>query len=170
MRKADDLREWLVRTIPDLHTNPDKLKTYLSNGRLDFQRGASLSFGYRYELELVLENFTASLDNLFVPLIIWLAKNEPALIDQNERGVQWIVDVLDHSRSDIQITLPLREVVIVQDNPEAEGGFIATHPPAPAFPAVFEGAENSLLSHLFMDEFSIDRFLAASSDDADDEA
>ena len=166
MRKANSLRDWLLRSVPDLAAERERLHVYLSEGSIDFSRSepANLSFGYNYRLDLVIERFSGSLDTLFVPLIIWLSRHEPQVIDKNPKGLRFEVDQLDNQRADITIAIAIKEPVIVSADPDTQGGFLAEHPEQKAFPAVFEGVDASL-SQLFLDEFGTTRFLAAASED-----
>ncbi|MEE4349556.1 MAG: phage tail protein [Pacificimonas sp.] len=172
MRKAQDLRKWLLRSVPGLAKNPDQLKTYLSEGGIDFQRPSrpggpgDLSFGYRYQLAIVLTDFAHSLDRLMVPFIIWLAEHEPQLIDKaGSADFRFIVDQLDNEKSDIEIVLRLGERVTVDPNPDVEGGYIAEHRVGDHSAFRIEGAPT--LSCLWLDQLGGDRLLAAKSGDAD---
>ncbi|MBH9537892.1 phage tail protein [Novosphingopyxis sp. YJ-S2-01] len=160
MRKADSLRDWLLRSVTGLSGSPERLHVFVSDGAIDFARGSSLSFGYRYRLTIVIRDFAQGLDQLMVPLVIWCAENEPALIDQSQ-NLGFDCDIVDDSRSDIEIRLELREPVVVRSDPENPDGFIAEHPDPQPFPDRFEGVGEALLSDLWLDEFGTDRFLAA---------
>ena len=169
MRKATELRSWLIRSVPDLANHPDRLKTYLSKGGLDFQRseGDSLSFGYRYELAVTITGFSASLDQLMVPLIVWLSQHEPQLIDHaGGDRFQFIVDQLDNDTSDIEIVLQLDEPVSVTPDPGAQGGYIAEHPQQRTGILI----DVPTLSCLWLERLGGDRLLAAHSADADCQA
>lgn len=114
MRKPDSLREALETAIPDLARNPQQLKIWLDNGRVQsFGRGGPMAIGYRYKLSLMVLDFAASEPHtLFAAIVAWLAiEQSDALLRplDPDNGITFEIEVLDNSKVDILITLQLDE-------------------------------------------------------------
>lgn len=135
MKKPTDLRAHLANWVPELAAHPDKLHLFVDKGRIVAKLGASLSFEYRYQLQIVVTDFSSASDTLIVPLLIWINDHQPnLLLDEKlqQSVVAFEAEVLDHERSDIGLTLELSERVLVQ--PAPAGGYSCTHVGEPALP------------------------------------
>lgn len=137
MRKPDSLRAWLLRSVPDLAADPDRLHLFVEEGRLVCARGDSLSYEYRYQLTVVIENFAGGAEAISVPLLVWLAQNQHEMIDP-EASIPFALDILDNASADHEIKLDLTERVVVAALPD--GGWRIEYPPEPEFPVNFESA------------------------------
>lgn len=155
MRLPDDLRQWLLRSAKGLSGDAGKLNIFIDEGSLRAGRGESLSFLYSYELTVIVEDWAHDTADLFVPLMVWIAKNAPDLLDEGKIGFQ--SEILDKDKCDIEIKLNLSEPVIVQNIDG--GGWRVEYPERPAFPPQFEGAPNARLSQLWLNNIS-DHFMA----------
>lgn len=131
MIKPESLREHLTAAIPELATHPDRMLVFIENGTLHCTGTGSLSFEYRYSLNLVLIEFGGDPDSVMIPLLAWLSRHQPELLENPQRrpDVRFEVEVLANDRVDLSITLPLSEGVGVVSHPE--GGYTATHFPEP---------------------------------------
>lgn len=133
MKKPTELRAWLAGKVPDLAKHPDKLRVFIEKGRLA-SRLSSLSFEYRYELQLLLTDFSDHPDTLMIPLLAWLSVNQPDLLQHPDRqasAARFEAEILDNEKSDILVTLELSERVVVT---LADGVYTATHCDEPALP------------------------------------
>ena len=140
MRKPDSLRRLLIQTVPQLAANPETLALYVDQGKVAARTGASLSFEYRYKLNLVAQDFAGDRNALIVPLLAWIAQVQPDLLDRPDgEPFTFECELLDADTSDISITLDLTERVSVQTR--AEGGYEVVHldDPTPADLDRFEG-------------------------------
>lgn len=131
MMKPDHLRAHLAAALPQLRRDPDKLLVFIDRGHLVSTLVPALSFEYRYTLNLILTDFTGSPDGVMVPLLAWLSVYQPELLANPARReqIEFEVDVLDGSKVDLSITLPLTERVGV--HPREGGGYDIQHYPEP---------------------------------------
>jgi hypothetical protein len=122
MKKPIDLRAHLTQWVPDLAANPDKLHVFIETGRIVARYGKSLSFEYRYQVQLLITDFAESPDVLAVPLMVWIGQHQPNLLfDEKlrENLVTFKAELIDHDKVDIELTLELSERVLVK--PTAAG-------------------------------------------------
>lgn len=146
MRKANDLRQWLTASLPELKTNPDLLQVYIEEGGISARKG-SLSFQYRYAMNLLFQDFSGNQDRVIVPLLAWIEKEQPELLQaQNSEPFTFQAELLDTERYDLLVTIQLTEPVIV--TPVA-GGYDTHHPPTPVWPDQFAGIGPSILRQCF---------------------
>lgn len=149
MRKPDSLREWLLRSVPGLAAQPERLHLFIEEGRVQCVPGGNLSYIYAYQLTVMLEDFAHESHAVIVPFLAWLSANEPTfLAERGGAGLTISQDILDNKTADFEIKLDLKETVIVTQT--ADGGWQVEYPAAPVFPAVFEGAEAARLLRLHL--------------------
>lgn len=134
MKKPVSLRAHLTQWVPDLAKNPEKLHLYINKGRIVSRYGTSLSFEYRYQLEIIITDFAQSTDVLIVPLLVWIQTNQPSLL-LDEKAQQNVIafeaEILDNETVDLQLTLDLTEMIIVA---AAGNSYTCTHRDEPALP------------------------------------
>lgn len=136
MKKPETLRRHLEASVPYLRKHPDKLHVFIQNGTVATKPGISLSFEWRYTLTLLFTDVVDSPDTLVVPLLVWLATNQPDLIADVERRYKTLgfrSEAIDHQTIDIEITLDLSERVIVR---AITGGFECEHADEPPLPEI----------------------------------
>jgi hypothetical protein len=127
MRKADSLRSFITACLPEFATHPDRLQLYVDAGQIHAQQSATLSFTYAYALKLLVTDFAGSADRLMVPLLAWIAHEQPQLLRGNGQPFTFEAELLDSTTSDIEISLDLTESVVV--TPRADGsGHDVSHP------------------------------------------
>lgn len=163
MKKPDSLKRLLLLTVPQLAENPETLALYVDEGKVAGRTGASLSFEYRYKLNLVAQDFAGDRNALMVPLLAWIAQVQPDLLDRpNAEPFSFECELIDDDTSDISITLDLTERVAVR--PREGGGYEVTHldDPTPADLDRFDGVCGVALWQLFLrDELIAQSSLAA---------
>lgn len=142
MKKLDSLKALLTRSVPSIAANPETLAIFVDRGRVGARAG-SLSFEYRYALNLVVQDFAGSVDEVTVPLLAWIEENQPELLQkQDSEPFAFESELLAGDLLDLSITLELTERVRVQ---RAKGGVNVEHL-SDTLPAdVFEGAEGGRL-------------------------
>ncbi|MHA6159502.1 phage tail protein [Pseudomonas sichuanensis] len=125
MNKPDSLRAHLLQAVPDLQE--DRLLMFIDEGKVRCTAAASLSFEYGYNLQIILTDYASHPDAVMVPLLGWLKIHQSELLenlDKSKEGVKFEADILDRTKVDLSITLPLTERVIVgaddQGNPTIE--------------------------------------------------
>lgn len=129
MNKPDSLRAHLLAAVPDLARNPDRLLVFIDNGKVRCTAATSLSFEYEYSLQLILTDFAGHPDTVMLPILGWLRVNQSELLanlDKSKEGLKFEVDVLDGSKVDMSISLPLTERVVVTLNDQ--GKYDVSHP------------------------------------------
>ena len=132
MNKPGSLREHFLRLIPELKHNPDRLMIFIDNGTLRSTVAHGLSFEYSYTLNIILTDYAGHPDAVAIPLFAWVQVNQRELIENLMRGKEAIgfeADVLDNSKVDLSINLPLTERVVVKTL--EDGSLSVDHPAEP---------------------------------------
>ncbi|MEI6419476.1 MAG: phage tail protein [Sphingomonadales bacterium] len=132
MLKPDSLRAALTAAVPDLRTDPDRLRMFIDKGNLVATAVPLLAFEYRYRLQLLLLDFAGHPDQIMVPLLAWVAVNQNELLanaDRRRDGISFQAELLDSQRVDLAIELMLTEAVSVR--PATGGGQDVIHHPEP---------------------------------------
>ncbi|MFC4256680.1 phage tail protein [Altererythrobacter xixiisoli] len=139
MRKPDSLRRWLTAALPDLRIHPDRLEIWVDAGRIASRQSQTLSFEYRYTLKCGIWSFAGTADQIMVPLLAWLEKEQPQLLRKaDSEPFSFEAELLDSDTSDVLISLELTEAVIVTPSQHASG-FDITHPPEPDYGHAYDG-------------------------------
>lgn len=116
MLKPASLRAALETALPDLAANPDRLVLYIDQGRIDQRAGATLSFEYRYRLNVVLLDYPHHASTAIVPIVAWLRRHQPEIELNPELGEQaftFEAEILNHASMDLALRLLLTERVLV---------------------------------------------------------
>ncbi len=77
MNKPQSLRHALNKAVPYVRNNPDKLHLFVDNGSLVATGASSMSWEYRYTLNVVIEDFSGDQNLLMAPVLLWLRDNQP---------------------------------------------------------------------------------------------
>lgn len=152
MRKADSLRQWLTAYLPDLKTHPDRVQVWIEGGQISARQSRTLSFGYSYALKIGIWQFAGDADQIIVPLLAWIEKEQPQLLRRaDSQPFAFECELLDGDVSDVLISIDLTEAVIV--TPRANGsGYDIVHPPEPDLSDSFAGVNASFAELLANDE------------------
>lgn len=132
MIKPASLRAAIVKALPDLAANPDKFLVFVDAGGLAARKTSTLSFDYRYTLNLVLLDFAGDADAVFIAVLEWVETNQRELLtvsEKQQKGIEFIVDQMNNATCDLSITLELTESVLVQT--DEAGKRTVTHLPEP---------------------------------------
>lgn len=132
MNKPESLRAHLLASVPELKKNPDRLMVFIDNGTMRSTAAFGLSFEYSYTLNLIFTDYAGHPDAIAIPLFAWILVNQRELMENVERSktaVAFEADVLDNSKVDLSIKLPLTERVIVKR--QDDGKLVVNHPPEP---------------------------------------
>ena len=138
MNKPESLRTHLLATIGELKHNPDRLLIFIDNGKIRCTAAASLSFEYSFDLQVILTDYAGHPDSVILPLLGWLSVNQSELLEnlnKSAEGIQFEADILDNSKVDLSLTLPLTERVVV--GKDADGNTTVHHPGEPRQVAAF---------------------------------
>lgn len=132
MNKPSELRDLLTRCVPHLANRPDTLHMFVENGAIVSTGAPSLSFEYRFELIILVTDYSDHSDTLVVPILGWLRTNQPELLMNptlRDSGFTFRAEALNHDTADIEITLKLTERVAVAQSADH---CTVTHLPEPA--------------------------------------
>lgn len=115
MNKPQSLRSALNKSVSYVAENPDRLHLFVDSGQLVATSAASLSWEYRYTLNVVITDFTGDQNLLMAPVLLWLRENQPDALQNSEareKLFSFEVDILANDRCDISMDLKLTERVI----------------------------------------------------------
>lgn len=110
MNKLQSLRHHMLGAVEDLKRNPDKLLTFVQDGHVAFHRGEHLSHEYRVDAQLVITDYSGSLDTVMVPLLQWLSRYQPDI--EPDEAVTLEAEILDNQHWDLALTVRLSERVV----------------------------------------------------------
>ena len=134
MLKPDSLRKALTESVPVLSKNPEMLRLFIDNGKINSTLAASLSFEKQYTLNVVVTDFTDDFDLLLVPVLAWLREQQPDIMASEEgrkKGFTWYADINTDNSFDVSISLLLTERTIVK---QVEKALHVENIPEPASP------------------------------------
>ncbi|MCO7254416.1 phage tail protein [Dickeya oryzae] len=109
MQKPQSLRLALTTALPSLS---NALQFRIQEGEIAALQEPSLSFEYRYQLLLTLNNFADNPDTLFVTLLLWVRQNQPDLLTRESirnKGISFTIDNNVDNTSTLSIRLNLTE-------------------------------------------------------------
>jgi hypothetical protein len=138
MNKPESLRAHLLSTVAELKPNPDRLLIFIDNGKIRCTAAASLSFEYSFDLQVILTDFAGHPDTVMLPLLEWVSVNQSELLEnlnKSAHGIQFEADLLDNSKVDLSLRLPLTEHVVVER--ASNGKTTIRHPGEPQPVAAF---------------------------------
>lgn len=118
MNKPQSLRHALNKSVPYVRENPDRLHLFVDNGSLVATAAASISWEYRYTLNVVVTDFTGDQNLLMAPILYWLRDNQPDALqnpDARERLFTFEVDILGNGACDLSLNLKLTERVLARE-------------------------------------------------------
>ncbi|WP_276681454.1 phage tail protein [Thalassolituus oleivorans] len=127
MNKLNSLKEQLINMIPQLKKQPDKLVIFADEGTIKGEFQKSMSWQYEWKTIIIIEDFHGHPDTLFLPIVLWCAKNQR---DLKRDDIKFIIDHLDNDRSHIRIELPTDQRVIVTT--DENGNYTTTNPTEPS--------------------------------------
>lgn len=117
MKKPKQIRALLERTLPYLRNNPERLQLFIDEGQVVATNARSLSFEYRYKLNVIITDFDRDMASVIVPLLAYLRINQNELFDNPDRradGIRFECDYINNDTQDFSITLRLTERVKVE--------------------------------------------------------
>lgn len=138
MNKPESLRSHLIATIPELQHSPDRLLIFIDNGKVRCTAATSLSFEYSYDLQIILTDYAGHPDSVMLPVLGWVSIHQPELLENLKKsadGIRFEADMLDNSKVDMSLILPLTEHVVV--GRDGKGNTTIRHPGEPQRVTVF---------------------------------
>lgn len=133
MIKPGSLREHLNTAIPELRLNPEQLMIFIDSGSIVSTAVPGISFEYRYTINIILTDFAGHPDSVMVPLLAWLAVHQHELLaNPDRRGlIAFDAELLDNSKVDLSIKIPLTERVGVIARDDGSGYDVEHFPEPP---------------------------------------
>jgi len=132
MIKPASIRAALAAACPHLAQNPETLHVFVEEGNVRSTMAGGFSCEYSYTLTLLITDYADSPDLLMIPLMAWLRRNQPDLLENFDRQrdhFSFQVDYLDHEKCDVEIKLrEITERVVVRLHGLVDG--TPTHPDA----------------------------------------
>jgi hypothetical protein len=151
VKKPDGLGRLLLIAVPALAEHPDRLQMFIDKGRVAARATGSLAFETRYTLNIVIQDFAGDTNQVFVPLLAWIAECQPDLLQKDgHEPFTFEAEVLSGDAVDLSIDLELTERIGVQAKPE--GGFAVDHFDEPRGLDEFPGVCGVSLWQLFLRE------------------
>ena len=96
---------------------------------------------------MILTDFDGHPDSVMIPILDWLRVNQSELLvsmDKSAEGLKFEADMLDRSKVDLSLTLPLTERVIVTRR--GGGGFDVAHAAEPQYEGYAEQGSVTLFA------------------------
>lgn len=153
VKKPALLRATLLAAVPSLAEAPETLAMYIDKGRVAARNTGTLNFDYRYTVNIVVEEFAGDIDALFVPLVAWIAQQQPDLLDRApQEPFSFESEILDSDAADVSINLELTERVRVERLPD--GGMRVTHLDEPPSTDAFPGVDGVKLWQGILDDMT----------------
>lgn len=134
MKKPADLRAHLVAYLPELATDPERLRVWIEQGTVKTTQSANLNFELRYQLNIAIIDFAG--DPLMPIALIndWLRSNQPDVVaSQAASGYDVQVDFMTNSIADLGFTLPLSEIILCRPRTTGGGWEYMSRPEDPSF-------------------------------------
>ena len=129
MKKLQSLRDPLLKAIPELAQNPDRILVFADNGNVRSTLANGLSFEYVYTASLVLVDFAGDLAAVSIPVLDWVRIHQPELmsnLDKANEAIKFEAEIKTNDKVDLGIELALTERVIVK----RDGGNLSIDYPA----------------------------------------
>lgn len=136
MRKLADLRAHLAKALPILRRQPELLQLFGDEGAIACTPAGGLTFRSTYKITGQLWDFADHPDAVWVPLLDWIARNQPELLANAKTSVtaiNWRAELLDANKVDLEFSFSVSEVVQVRIREDGKGSDVVHMPgPAPA--------------------------------------
>lgn len=135
MLKPDAIREIITRANPYLKRDPDKLQVFLEGGQIVAYGAASLSYEYRYTLNVIVMDYPNHADQIIVPMLAYLRTQQPELFENRDLAqnlIRFDAEILNQGTIDLSLQVDLTERVIVSQ--DEDNRLTATHVGEPAHP------------------------------------
>lgn len=130
MIKLRSLRAHLLKALPALRHDPDRLLTFVENGAIQFHRGQHLSHQYSVPARIVILEHSGELDEIIIPMLQWLSRYQPDL--EPAEAVRFDAELLSNHAWDISLEVTLTERVVAIVN--CDEGRIEVEHRMPEFP------------------------------------
>lgn len=125
MNKPASLRTALELALPELKTNPERMLVFIDKGRIVSTQAPSFCFEYHYTLNVIIIDYSKHSDTIFIPLLVWIREHQSDLLTgRSDSQIAFEAEMLNNESTDVSITLPLTESVLVT---QASGTLTSQH-------------------------------------------
>lgn len=126
MKKAELLREALIAANTWCKANPELITVWVEKGSIETQATGEPSFMYRYTIQVLAMDFPGQVDDLMLPIMVWVWHYQPDLLlnPDNNRKVEFDADIISDDMADVLFKVPVWERVMVEI---VNGKPVATH-------------------------------------------
>ncbi|MGM0563683.1 MAG: phage tail protein [Pseudomonadota bacterium] len=114
MNKLYDLRTYLLKRVPTLSRDPERLLTFVESGQITAHDGDNYSHHYTMPVRIVVTDWAKSADDIVIPLLEWIKVREPGY--NPHEVLRFDTDILDNEKMDLLFELQITERVIVDDS------------------------------------------------------
>lgn len=121
MRKIDTLKRAIFAALPELETDPDRIRIWIERGSARQTQTESRSMVYAFQLNVVVVGMTSDVSILFLAVFQWARVNQPDLMMPSVDAIGFDADILDNGAADVLLQLQLDQVVSA--TPREDGGF-----------------------------------------------
>lgn len=119
MNKPQSLRAALNKSVAYVRENPDKLHIFVDDGSMVSTMASSLSWEYRYTLNVIVTDFSGDQNLLMAAVMAWVRDNQPDILtnpDMRGNGFTFEAVILRNDICDISMDLRLTERVLAIQN------------------------------------------------------
>lgn len=132
MNKPERLREALIKGLPTLALDPQKLLIFAERGKVVAMGAPGDSWEYTYQLTVIVQDFAGDMDELTATVLRWLAIEQPDLLlnpENRRNGMRFEAELMTSELADVQFQLDITEPVVRR-------GDVFEHPaPPPSDPS-----------------------------------
>ena len=142
MKKPQALREYLLKSLPDLPIDQDRLRIVADQGSMQCLLTSGYSFEMSYKLEILLTECVIEPEVIALVIFTWLKEQQSELMANHAKSKEAITfetEIIDNEKSDIYFSINLSERIIVEKNDD--GQLSISYPDEPTYTA-FEDASN----------------------------
>lgn len=134
MKKPESLRRTLTEAISHLRENPDNLHIFVDDGSLVSTLAPSLSWEYRYTLNVMVTDFAGDQNLLMATVLAWMREHQPEVMANPELRnscISFEAVILNNGTCDLSIDLKLTERILVSPSGENMVVCAVTEPETP---------------------------------------
>lgn len=121
MKKPDSLRRALTEAVSHLRENPDQLHIFVDDGSMVSTLAPSLSWEYRYTLNMMVTEFAGDQNLLMATVLAWMREHQPDVMANPElrnSSISFEAVILNNNTCDLSIDLKLTERIVVSPSGE----------------------------------------------------
>jgi hypothetical protein len=107
---------------------------WVEKGHVTARLGPQRGFALAYDLTVLVSSFASDAAMLMFIVCDWLREHQPDLLASGAQGFAFEADILDEKTVDVQITLPLTEVVLAQGQADGRWDLSTRDEPVPMLP------------------------------------